>query len=626
MSILRNPRSRRLFLMRGGVAGTARVAARALATLLVATSVVTLLSCGDGGDGEGGGDSAGGKGKSASTALFEDAEGRLKGAGENVLELKKTRDWLDGRMKSEGMTTSALQQLRSRATRKIIDSFETLASATDGNSIERAQGLIDWSEPIVESAKASPKDQRDELGAGLAPQLQYLYDVILTSDPSRDDLRLKLGYEEFTVDLAALRKATYIDEDDDIEIIEDVEASVGKIQTISPSGKKWLPPAWKGRKKLADAVALAGKRKAEFEERMKDPFEKSSAKLLAITKQGLGEILNTSYQWVGRTYKPYLIIVEKDKGWDESDVAREKADQLHQLMNIFYDEYRELLSLQDIKVPVPVVLFKKHAAYRAYAVKRGADKGAIGHFEHDTGRLLVSEETERDTLFHEGTHQIIAFNTGERIRVDFLTRSYWFQEGVAEYFGATHIELDPATNKWKYELGRLQMGRLSSWRNNEHKAYKLWDLLDLTYRTREKNKTEGNEDLNGFAYSQGWFLIYFLNNYLIDDEGVVQIGKKGKHHEKWLKYFQGELDGKTGRPFFLQTLGLWKDGAVDQEKFNAFEKEFVNYYNWMNRKSSMKYHTKERELIPWDKVTNKGRMIGEKIDDMIVPPGNADGD
>ena len=209
-----------------------------------------------------------------------------------------------------------------------------------------------------------------------------------------------------------------------------------------------------------------------------------------------------------------------------------------------------------------------------------------------------------------------AFRNGRRY-------SKWDTEGMAtEDFGGTAVYTDPETKELRFELGVLQIGRLNYWRQNENDTYSLWDLIGLTFADRQANIVSGRQDKNLMVYSQGWFLVYFLYNYRINGENVVQIDDKpqGKYKEDFLKYFKRELDGGGGREEFLQCLGLWKDGAVDQAKFDAFNREFVAYYDWMNRKCATKYHMKDRKLIPWDKVENKGKFIGEKLDDTIIFP------
>ncbi|MCA9321073.1 MAG: DUF1570 domain-containing protein, partial [Planctomycetes bacterium] len=530
----------------------------------------------------------------------------------NVQTLADARAWINAKAAEGGADGATLQALTRTADQEIRDNFQTLAASFASQDTGDAKKLRLWAEGLTSQA-----DQG--LAAALEPGLRILREDALRKNPDDADLRRQLGWVELNVDFDAMRAMPWMVADEDAEAIDDLETKVSKIaKKIGTT--RWLPPSTSAASDLAQLEARIAERKAAYEERMMDPFEQAAAKVADLARDDLKKNFSQSYQWISYTHKPYVFLIEKDLAWDESKVGEQKAEMLEQLYDLFYREYRELLGLQDITDPVPVICFKKHKAYAQYAAKTGLGSGAVGHFEHTSGRLFVSDETERDTLFHEGTHQLIAYNTRGRMMADFLSRSYWFQEGVAEYFGATSVSIDPDTKAWKYEMGLLQEGRLSYWRQNEAKAYSLWDLLAITYRTREENKGAGDEDFNLFAYSQGWFLIYFLNNFAVDAEGMVQLKPtKSKYHDGWRKYFQGELQGKTGRDFFLECMGLMgADGQRDEAKWAAFEKDFNAYYEWMNYKTSLKYHVKDRRMIPWDQVQNiREKKIGEKDNDML---------
>ncbi len=576
-------------------------------SLALIALLIVLPSCGDTKNDE----------AEKSLQVISEARNRFEAAGQNVKKLVELRGWVDQRLRDDGADVVALESFQRKVDNAIVSAFQTIARKMQRLDASRVDTFSKWADGLKETL---PADLIEKLGPGY----RSLAKAALKVHPDDTELRRKVGWKPVEIDLDAWRKAPYLDTDADVRLVDALETNLAKDAWKAPDGTLWIPPSWKHAGDISSLMELVAKRRKEWEERQKDPFFQEAQRIADTTRADLAKALNESYKWMSRIFKPYLFLVEKDKAWDEAQVARQKSEMVLQLYDLFYTEYREPLGLTDITDPVPVVVFRKHEAYQQYAAKRGADSGAVGHFEHDTGRLLVSDETDRDTLFHEGTHQVIAYNTKGRLQVAFLNRSYWFQEGVAEYFGATSVSLDPETKKWVYTMGLLQEGRLSWWRQNERNAYPLWDLLALTYGDREKNKTSGNEDFNLYAYSQGWFLVYFLNNFLVDSEGVVQIGKPGKYRKGWLKYFRGELDGKTGRDFFLQCMGLMgPDGQRDEAKWKTFEKEFYDYYEWINRKISLKYHVKNRRLIPWNEVVNrKGRKIGEKEDDMLHPPAH----
>lgn len=584
---------------------------RKLLCLVLIAAPVAIFACGD----SGGGDEQPDVG-SPQAAIVKEAESRVKQAGRDADKLLTARNWIAGQLEGAGSNAQYLEIHLEAAADRCGDAFIDIVGRQKKSTVATATKLAAWAEKAIADLPAE-----DRLRRRLEKALPDLYVVMLQASPERDDLRLKTGQRKLDVDLNAMLKLPYMDDDEDLDRVDKLIDSLADVIETSPSGDKWIPAGFKDAAKLAAVQKLAEDRKAEFEEKKKDPFFVKAMQVLDETRSALGQKLNTAYEWVGRYHHPYIFVIERDKSWNETDVANEKAEQLQQLITAFKSEYGAMVELPEFEKPFPIVVFKRRTAYSKY-VAGSVGISALGHYEHGSGRLMVSEGAGRDTLFHEGTHQLVAYYTQVDTIATFLSRSYWFQEGVAEYFGGTSISLDPETKKWNYDLGVLQVGRLGWWRGNEHKAYSLWDLLGLSFSDREKNRANGDGDLNLMVYSQGWLVIYFLYNFKVDDEGLVVLGSQGqgKYRENFKRYLVGELEGKTGREFFLQCMDMWKDGKVDQEKFDELDREFTAYYEWLNKKTSMKYHVKDRKPIPWDQVTNiRGKKIGDKEDDMLYP-------
>ncbi len=588
--------------------------------ILAVLLVLGLLnsSCGDSADSTTSGDS--------STA--EIARQKMEEAGSNIEDLNNVRNWIKGKIAAGDPDDLDLQLLSSDTASKIVSSFKKLVQGVDESNPKKAAQLRHWAEKIIDAEKGKAVGERDPLAKSLAKQMDYLWEIALKADPNNNDLRRQLGYVEDTKDLTSYLSLPFMDEDKDIKIIEDLIEAVAEASVKSPDGKKWLPkdfPKMKAYKGIDDLVA---KRKAEHEEKLKDPFTKAAYQLLAETKEYLKNKKNlSSYKWVGRVHHPYLFIVERDSGWNESKIAEKKGKQMDELIHLFHGEYSKTFKLKEITSPMPIVIFKRLSSYRQYAVGKTL-QGALGHFEHGSDRIILSDEAGRDTMYHEGTHQLITYHTKGDTVSNFLSRSYWFQEGVAEYFGGTAAFLDPKTKELRFELGVLQGGRLNGWRQNEEAAYTLWQLLGLTFADRQMNIANGKQNKNLMVYAQGWLLVYFLYNFNVNDKDMVLITDRptGKYKQGFLTYMKGELDGKTGRDFFLKCLGLWDENSnsVDLKKWEKFELEYNRYYNWLNRKLVMRNHVLNRKLIPWQKVTNKGKMIGDEEDDILpveVLPG-----
>jgi hypothetical protein len=116
----------------------------------------------------------------------------------------------------------------------------------------------------------------------------------------------------------------------------------------------------------------------------------------------------------------------------------------------------------------------------------------------------------------------------------------------------------------------------------------------------------------GLVYAQGWFLIYFLNHFNVDENGMVNIGAKGKYADGWAEYLKAELTGKTGRKVFMECLKL-DDAGV--QKMNG---EFREYFDFVMRKRNLG-QVQDKKLIPWDQYVNqKGKKTGEKEDDFLI--------
>lgn len=572
---------------------------------------LAVMGCGDSGETGGSGPST------ADSGLEKEAKARVQKAGQDAAKLLEARNWIAEKMQGAGNDAQYLAVHMEDASDRCAASFKSLVGRQSKATVSTASALADWAEKAV-----AELPEGDKLARRLQRELPKLWVVMIQADPSRNDLRAKAGQKRLTVDLNALLELPYMDSDEDVSRVQDLIESVGEAAETAPDGSQWLPSTFSGMAELAAVQKLAEDRKTEFDEKMKDPFFAKAMTVFNETRDALAEKLNTSYEWIGRVQHPYVFVIERDKSWSEDDIADEKSEQLQQLIAAFKGEYGSMVDLPEFTEPFPIIIFKRKTAYTKY-VAGSVGTGALGHFEHDTGRLMVSEGAGRDTLFHEGTHQLMAFYTQVDTVANFWSRAYWFQEGVAEYFGGTSISLDPETKKWTYDLGVLQIGRLTYWRGTEHKAYSLWDLIGLSFGDRARNQANGDGDLNLMVYSQGWLLIYFLYNFKLDDEGVVQLGEQGqgKYRDNFRRYLVGELEGKTGRDFFLQCMDMWKDGQVDQAKFDELNREFTAYYEWLNRKTSMKYHVKDLKPIPWNEVVSRrGRKIGDKEDDMLFPP------
>ncbi|MEZ6195952.1 MAG: DUF1570 domain-containing protein [Planctomycetota bacterium] len=568
---------------------------------LLATALCALtFACGSETDG-GGSDGA------PSTPQTDALRAQLDAAGDNVKSIHDTWTAIQAKLAAPNDEKASLEGLAQATRGRFVSSLESLVSksgaAGDLPTLEKISG---WAEQALSAEKARAGDS---LAGPLETQLRSLWQYQLAKDHESVSLREKLGYRAIELDFDKVLEEPYLDTNE-VKELEKLRRELGN-KGEEAGGKIWLKPGVTGLADIDEVLARLEKSRLDFEERMKDPWEQEALRTFNEVVKDLDEALNSSYTWVPRTFKPYLLIVEKDRSWNETSVAASRAEALLQLYDVFYNQYGKDLNLRPVEKPVPVVFFRRDG-YRQYALSRNL-VGAAGHFEPGSGRLFTSNETDIGTIFHEGTHQLSFFNTSN---VSFLEKSYWFEEGLAEFLAGNTRDVNKETGGWDYTVGLLQIGRLNFWRQNEAKAYSLWDLMNLKYRDRQINIANSDEEKNLMVYSQGWFLCYFMNWFRADGENVVQLGVPGKYRDAWMDFFAKSLKGIDSRDDLLKSLGM--DGAnEDDPRFKAFEREFKAYYEWVNRKIAMK-QVKDNKFIPWSEFKNKrGDLVGEKEEDTL---------
>jgi hypothetical protein len=170
-----------------------------------------------------------------------------------------------------------------------------------------------------------------------------------------------------------------------------------------------------------------------------------------------------------------------------------------------------------------------------------------GHFEPWSNRIVVymsQEDTQREVLFHEGTHQIVAWamrgapGAGGR-------QGLWFSEGIAEYFGGNRV--DYVGKQPVYIPGLLLPKSIDDCADAKERG----DLLPLeevlNYKRSDFNRDNeiaimARKVKN--AYAQGWALCYFLQEHA-----------KDKYREKFVEYAKGEFEGKSGLTYFKRVFG-----------------------------------------------------------------------
>ena len=332
--------------------------------------------------------------------------------------------------------------------------------------------------------------------------------------------------------------------------------------------------------------------------------------------------------------KPFVFFVQKDESWNPLRVARSRSRSLKALEDIIRTEYGASLNLKPLEDPIPVLLFRNYAMYRKYSGQDGGAGGAYAHFEPMTGRLAVHDDCDHTTIMHEGTHQLMWAWTDRKGRptlMDMMGRSYWFQEGIAEWYGgASRIVLPSGEST--YEIGKLHQGRLSSIRQSQtnegrKSLFTLRELIDTRYRDKpiieSGVRTPDGKIVEpprvGQLYAQGWFLIYFMNRFNCDDKGMVHPDQPGKYQAKWHDYVKVELEGKTGAEEFKRCMGF------SEADMDRLETEYWCYFDFVQRKVNLN-QMKDKDLVPWQQAkAADGSPCGEESDDLLpaFKPENA---
>gem|GEM_PF-6261096 len=350
------------------------------------------------------------------------------------------------------------------------------------------------------------------------------------------------------------------------------------------------------------------------------------------TKDGAGSSA-TMPQWPGvemvtdPEIAPFVFLVQKDESWIPLRVARSRSRQLKSLEDIIRNEFGVALNLKPLEDPIPVLLFRNYAMYRRYSGQEDGPGGAYAHFEPMTGRLAVHDDCDHTTIMHEGTHQLMWAWTdrkGALSVADLMSRSYWFQEGIAEWYGGAS-RTTAANGESTYEIGRIHGGRLDSIRRSQtseskNQLFTIKELINTRYADKPRIET-GLRSQDGKLilepprvmqlYAQGWFLIYFMNRFNVDEKGIVHPDQPGRYQARWLKYVQAELEGRTGEAEFLKVMGFSADDLA------RVEKEFWQFFEYVQEKRNLD-QVVDKELVPWHKAKNKrGEAFGEENDDRL---------
>lgn len=361
------------------------------------------------------------------------------------------------------------------------------------------------------------------------------------------------------------------------------------------------------------------------------PDDKKDAEELDINKFRKSDEIPAKFQFFydcKQVPKPYLIAVQEDGVMTPDKTAETFGEMLDALRRTFYRRYETFVGLRDLSsTPVPVWVFRSKGQYERWrrAGNGGPSTESVGAFYTGTAKnnaagmlylwLRDSREEKtfvedpilqiQDTLWHEGTHQLMDFNSPGRGFS--IGNTPWMQEGFAEYVG-THRRVVDTSEKdgWRYFFGVPNPGRrqeIYGFGSFSQKADEetfveatpsLKEVVHCDYpqfwlaRSMQESKESGTEaqkarQMISGVYAYGWALCHYL-----------QHAEEGKYRDQFHKWFQLELEKKSSAEDFEQIFGL-----TTNDKWKAFEADFQNWLTLTMRRdfkdaSELKYSLYEK--------------------------------
>lgn len=216
------------------------------------------------------------------------------------------------------------------------------------------------------------------------------------------------------------------------------------------------------------------------------------------------------------------------------DTSREYAEWTSSLMEGLYAALvrywkQQGLELEEAQFPLPIVVHRSAADYRAASAADGVGGAAVGYYNLKSNRVRMFDLTGSDelraagsgvrrgsrreitrmlsapaaeplvsTIIHEATHQV-CFNTGLMPRLADLP--LWYVEGMAVYFEAPG---SIGSRGWS-GVGRVNRRRLVTFLQHLNKwgDGSIASLVASDARLRDQRSA-------GVAYADAWALNYYL--------------------------------------------------------------------------------------------------------------------
>jgi hypothetical protein len=229
------------------------------------------------------------------------------------------------------------------------------------------------------------------------------------------------------------------------------------------------------------------------------------------------------------------------------DRCRAYADHLEAMRSV-YEEATGLAAAPGKRAQV--VIFNVPEGYYSYIDFTSGDRmeNTLGLFSPWYGQMVLFEDAEQaetlKVLGHEGFHQFLAGALPNGAPI-------WFNEGMAEYVGATRVEAGRVV-----QTGGLQEGRLSNLKAAMKYGWRARPFRDIM---RESQAEFYGADAP-FKYAQAWSMIHFFMH-----------GEGGRHREALKAYIERLKAGDTAAEAFEAAFGAKDLDAMDAAWRKAFD-------------------------------------------------------
>jgi hypothetical protein len=290
-----------------------------------------------------------------------------------------------------------------------------------------------------------------------------------------------------------------------------------------------------------------------------------------------------SWEYTTVECRPYLVFVQKSsdpmKAAKLGERSREKAAIFRRLYDTFLETFGEGYDLPRLESDVyenDVILrawvFADRASFDRYHRSIGKPMGKnVGAYYSPQDQWMIipegvgggmkvpGQDMDTNVTVHEGTHQLIHCFTKmivekesgeELVWTDrrLSSKSHWFQEGMAEYFGSV-VKKGSTWNLFQPNLYRL-MG----WKRFRARGGKDWALSDLLH-VKNSRELRAQRDQNRCPqfYGQAWAFVSFCMN---DD----------RYRKKMLAYMSEEFHARSGFKVFKKIFGTEGEPGSQLEK------------------------------------------------------------